>query len=147
MRHAARRLLRFAFALGLMTGVTASALGQEPFWKKQFQKSKPGGPGPAGKGPGPDKAERKAALKAELDGLIARTLALYNENRYSEAEASAKQIIARATAVGAPERVVGRGLLELARINYRLGQSKEGEQHARRALAIWSREFGASTPK
>jgi tetratricopeptide (TPR) repeat protein len=86
------------------------------------------------------RGKMRAYLTGQAEASEVRINALIDPGKLKAAEALARQTIARMTGLSAPagKRIqVRRALLGLARVQTQLGQYREGEQAARRALEIF----------
>ena len=97
----------------------------------------------AGHASGQGAKDKGGPVLRELEPIWRRTNELIDAGRYKEAEASARQSVARAQAlVGADHRAASRGYHDLARVLILEGRYQEAEQLARRGLVIRERDLG-----
>ena len=118
--------------LTLITSPQAVGQSEDAFKKKGF-----------GKG----NAEKREAILRELQPIWKRATELMDAGRFKEAEATAKQAIARATTLTAPNRPpVARGHALLGQTYHQMGRFPEAEKAARQALSISESTLGPNEP-
>lgn len=99
------------------------------------------------KGLGKPTAEQREAVLREMQPLWKRVTELSDAGRLKEAEAAAKQAIARAIALTAPNRPpVSRGYGLLGQVYHLMGRFPAAEQAARQALSISESSLGPNEP-
>lgn len=99
------------------------------------------------KGIGKGNEEKRQAVLRELEPIWKRAGELLHAGRLKDAEAAAKQAIARAITLTAPNRPpVARGYRILARAYQHMGRFPAAEQAARKALSISETALGPNEP-